>query len=100
MDSEEPERDAAERALRDRDEDTALHGRANDIGEPGEQRRLLITAQRNGLPDCFSQRSAVTQQEEQQIKHDAEADHEIERVHSDAQRLRGDNLPARHRGRT
>ena len=44
----------------------------------------------------FSQRFAVTQQEEQQIKHDAEADHEIERVHPDAQRLRGENLSALH----
>ena len=86
----------AERALRHRDEDAALHGRANDVGESGEQRCLLIAAQRNGLPDPFGQRPAVTQQEEQQIKHDAEADHEIERVHADAQRLRGENLPARH----
>src|SRR3954464_440263 len=96
MDSEKPERDAAERALRHRDEDAALYGGANDVGESGEQRRLLLAAQRNGLPDSFGQRFAVTQQEEQQIKHDAEADHEVERVHSDAERLRGENLPARH----
>jgi hypothetical protein len=73
-----------------------FHGGANDVGEPGEQRRLLLAAQRNRLPDSFGQRLAVTQQEEQQIKHDAEADHEVERVHPDAERLRGKNLPARH----
>src|SRR6476620_9286546 len=96
MAAEEPERDAAEQALRHRNENAALDGGANDVGEPGEQRRLLLAAQRYSLPDCFGQRLAVTQQEEQQIQHDAEADYEVARIHPGAERLRSENLPARH----
>ena len=92
MDSEEPERDATERTLRHGDEDAAFDGGAKYVGEPGEQCCLLVGVERNGFLDPFGQRPAVTQQEEQQIEHDAGPDHELERVHSDGERLGSENL--------
>ena len=74
MNAQKPERQPTQRALRDRHQDAALHRGADDIGEPAEQRGLLIGAQRNDLLDPLGQRPAVAQQEEQQVQHDAEAD--------------------------
>ena len=61
---------------------------------------LVRVAERHGALDAQAQLRPVAQQEEQQVQHDAEADHELERVLADAQRLGREEMCIRDRTET
>ena len=48
--------------------------------------------ERDGVDDAARDVGTVAQQEEQQVHHHAETDHELEGVLADAERARGDEL--------
>ncbi|MNE71572.1 hypothetical protein D3C80_1674590 [compost metagenome] len=58
---------------------------------------LVLRAQRHSLLDALGQQRTVAQEEEQQVKHHAETDDELEGVLPDAEGLGGEELAALHR---
>src|SRR4051794_39716372 len=96
MNPQEPERQAAQCTLSHRHQNSALHRRSRDICEASEKLGFLIGTKWYGGLDGLSQRFAVTQQEEQKIQHHTKSDQEVERVHSDIDRLRSERLSALH----
>src|SRR5690606_9062810 len=77
-DSQYRENDSSQCPLRRRDDDVALYGGANHAGEFAEQPPLLVIAQRHCLSDASDQFAAIAQQEEKQVEHQEEAQHELE----------------------
>ena len=57
----------------------------------------MLLLQRNGTVNASSQRRTITQQEEQQIHHDAKTHGELQGVLSDVQGLGGNHLACLHR---
>lgn len=84
-------------ALRGRHRDIALHRRAHHRGELAEKMVLVGFAERHRALDALGQLRPVSQQEEQQVQHDGEADHELEGVLPDAERLGRQELAGLHR---
>jgi hypothetical protein len=74
--------------------DGALDGGANHQGEVLAERALMLGAQRHRRADTPHQVVPVAQQEEQEIEHDEEADHDVECALPDTQGLRGNELTA------
>src|SRR5262245_31386816 len=98
MDAEHPENESAESALHNGYEQSAFeHGASND-GELGEELALLLGGERYRILDAPRQRRTVTQEKEQEIEHEEQADDEVCRALADTERLRGNNLAALNQG--
>ena len=86
-DAEHRERDAADRALHDADDERALDRRARHLREPPEQVPLALIAERQRAHERFEHSRPVAQEEEQEIQHQ-------EKEHRDAQRALADRQRA------
>jgi hypothetical protein len=87
-------RNPAEDALNHRHRRRTFYRGSRHADEFGEQVLLGEIRQRQGVEDLAHQIRAVFQQEEQQIKHDAEANRKAKRALANQERAAGEILPA------
>lgn len=97
VDARDGKRDPAERALNDGHYRRSFHRRPGDADKLGEQVLFNKIGQRQGVEDLAHQIRSILQEEEQQIKHDTEANGKAKRAFADQERAARQILPALQR---
>src|SRR5690606_10619267 len=92
LDAQECKHQAAQQSLGGGDDDVALYRGAHHGGEFLEQAVAVRVLERDQAPEPRHDDRTVAQQEEQQVQHDAQPDHELEGVLADVDRLLGQEL--------
>lgn len=94
--SQRPEGDAADCALEHRNDDIAFDRGAYNRGELVDELARIVVSQWYRMPDRSAECGAVSEQEEEEIEHDAEADEELQRVLTQAEDAAGNGLAGLH----
>src|SRR5690606_1301480 len=94
-----PEDQSAQGTLGGRDHDVSFQGGAHDGNELVHKQLLMFGAKWNDRRDSTCQGCSVTQQEEQQIQHDAQSDQKLGCVLPYVDGLRGEEFAALKRSR-